>query len=33
MDEVKTLDGLIIGDYNVLTLTGYTMDNEVFIGN
>jgi hypothetical protein len=33
MDEVKTLDGLIIGHYNVLTLTGFTMDNEVFIGN
>ena len=31
-DEIKTLDGLIIGDYNTLVLTGYTSDNEAFIG-
>ena len=31
-DEIKTLDGLITGDYNTLTLTGYTTDNEAFIG-
>lgn len=32
MEEVKTLDGLIIGDYNTLTLTGFTINNEAFIG-
>ena len=31
-DEIKTLDGLIIGDYNTLVLTGYTTEGEVFIG-
>jgi hypothetical protein len=31
-DEIKTLDGLIIGDYNKLTLTGYTTGGEAFIG-
>jgi len=33
-DEIKILDGLIIGDYNTLTLTGYTNANESepFIG-
>ncbi len=31
-DEIKTLDGLIIGDYNTLTLNGYTTDGEAFIG-
>jgi hypothetical protein len=31
-DEIKTLDGLIIDDYNVLVLTGYTADGEAFIG-
>jgi hypothetical protein len=31
-DEIKTLDGLIIGDYNTLVLTGYTTNNEAFIG-
>jgi len=31
-DEIKTLDGLIIGDYNILTLTGYTTGGEAFIG-
>ena len=32
MDEVKSLDGLVIGDYNTLTLFGYTKDGETFIG-
>ena len=31
-DEIKTLDGLIIGDYNTLTLTGFTTGGEAFIG-
>ncbi len=31
-DEIKKLDGLIIGDYNTLTLTGYDTDEESFIG-
>jgi len=31
-DEIKTLDGLIIGDYNILTLTGFTTGVEAFIG-
>ena len=31
-DEIKTLDGLIIGEYNTLVLTGYTTDGEAFIG-
>ena len=31
-DEIKTLDGLIIGDYNKLVLTGYTTDEEAFLG-
>ena len=31
-DEIKTLDGLIIDDYNTLVLTGYTADSEAFIG-
>ena len=31
-DEIKTLDGLIIGDYNELTLTGFTTANDAFIG-
>ena len=31
-DEIKTLDGLIIGDYNTLVLTGYTTGGEAFIG-
>ena len=31
-DEIKTLDGLIIGDYNKLVLTGYTEEGEAFIG-
>ncbi len=31
-DEIKTLDGLKIGDYNTLTLNGYTTGGEAFIG-
>lgn len=31
-DEIKTLDGLKIGNYNTLTITGYTIDSETFIG-
>ena len=31
-DEVKALDGLIIGDYNTLVLTGYTTGGEAFMG-
>jgi hypothetical protein len=31
-DEIKTLDGLVIGDYNTLTLFGYTTDGDAFIG-
>ncbi len=31
-EEIKTLDGLIIGDYNNLVLTGYTTDGKAFIG-
>ena len=32
-DEVKTLDGLVIGDYNELVLSGYTTYSESFIGS
>lgn len=32
MDEIKTLDGLIIGDYNTLTLVGVTVDGDPFVG-
>ncbi len=31
-DEIKTLNGLIIGGYNTLVLTGYTTGGEAFIG-
>ena len=31
-DEIKTLEGLIIDDYNTLVLTGYDTDSEAFIG-
>jgi len=31
-DEIKTVDGLIIDDYNTLVLTGYTAGSEAFIG-
>lgn len=32
MDEIKTLDGLKIGDYNTLQLVGVTVDGEPFVG-
>lgn len=32
MEEVKTLDGLIIGDYNTLKMVGLTKDNVSFWG-
>jgi hypothetical protein len=32
MDEIKTLDGLIIDGYNVLVLNGYTTGGDTFIG-
>ena len=32
MDEIKTLDGLIIDGYNVLVLYGYTTDRAPFLG-
>ena len=31
-DEIKTLDGLVIGDYNELVLTGFDTDGVSFIG-
>jgi hypothetical protein len=31
-DDIKELDGLVIGDYNTLVLIGYTTDGEEFIG-
>jgi len=31
-DEIKTLDGLITGDYNTLVLTGYTTEGDSFVG-
>lgn len=31
-DEIKTLDGLIIGDYNTLVLSGFTTGEESFMG-
>ena len=31
-DDIKTLDGLNIGDYNELTLIGYDINGESFIG-
>jgi len=31
-DEIKTLEGLIIGDYNTLTLIGFTTGEEAFEG-
>jgi hypothetical protein len=31
-DEIKTLDGLIIDDYNTLVLIGFTAGGESFIG-
>jgi hypothetical protein len=32
MDEVKLLDGLVIGDYNTLQIVGLTLDGETFVG-
>ena len=32
MEEVKTLDGLVIGGYNELQLVGMTLDHESFSG-
>ena len=32
-DEVKSLDGLIIGNYNTLVMTGYLTNGEAFIGS
>jgi hypothetical protein len=32
MEEIKTLDGLIIDGYNVLVLNGFTTDGDTFIG-
>ena len=32
-DEVKTLDGLGIGAYNTLVLTGYDVNGEAFVGS
>ena len=32
MEEIKTLDGLLIDDYNTLTLLGLTTDGEDFLG-
>ena len=31
-DEIKALDGLEIGEYNTLVLTGLTAEGDVFIG-
>lgn len=32
MDDIKTLDRLIIDDYNTLVFSGYTTDRDTFIG-
>jgi hypothetical protein len=32
MDQIKTLDGLVIGDYNTLQLVGVTTDGDPFVG-
>jgi len=32
IEEIKDLEGLIIGDYNTLTLEGYTKGDEWFCG-
>ncbi len=32
MEEVKTLDGLIINDYNTIQIVGLTNDGEPFYG-
>ncbi len=33
MEEIKTLDGLVIDGYNTLTLVGATVGGEAFIGS
>ena len=33
MDTIKALDGLVIGDYNTLTLIGADKDEQPFIGS
>jgi hypothetical protein len=33
MDEIKTLDGLIIGDYNIPRLVGATTGEVAFSGS
>ena len=33
MDEIKTLDGLVIDGYNALTLLGATVDGTSFVGS
>ncbi len=33
MDEIKTLDGLVIDGYNTLTLLGATVDGTSFVGS
>jgi len=32
-DEIKSLDGLIVDDYNTLVLIGHTTDGEEFFGS
>ena len=32
MDEVKVLEGLVIGDYNPIQMVGLTKDGEPFVG-
>jgi len=32
MEEVKALEGLDIGEYNTLTIEGYTYEGEFFVG-
>lgn len=32
MDDVKQLDGLVIGDYNTMQLVGVTTEGEPFVG-
>jgi hypothetical protein len=32
MDEIKRLDGLILGEYNTLRLMGVTVDGDTFLG-
>ena len=32
MDEVKALEDLAVGEYNTLTIEGYTYDGDYFLG-